>query len=107
MTKALVLPTLGRMFNLGPMELILIGAAALLVFGPRRLPELAKGLGKGIRDFKKALDGHDDEEKTKEAGLSTKENAETLPPGGTVPKQTTSDTTKTKVGAGDDGSSHG
>lgn len=51
------------MFNLGLPELILIGAAALLVFGPKRLPELAKGLGKGIRDFKKALEGGGEEEK--------------------------------------------
>ncbi len=49
------------MFNLGLPEIIIIGAAALLVFGPKRLPELAKGLGKGIRDFKKALEGGEEE----------------------------------------------
>ncbi len=46
--------------NLGLPELIVIAMVALLVFGPRRLPELAKGLGKGIRDFKKALNGEDE-----------------------------------------------
>jgi len=52
------------MFNLGFTEVLLIAGAALLVFGPTRLPELAKGMGKGIRDFKKALNGeHDAEEK--------------------------------------------
>jgi len=52
------------MFGLGPPEIVLIAVAALLVFGPKRLPELAKGLGKGIRDFKKALeDRSEDEEK--------------------------------------------
>lgn len=45
------------MFNLGLPELLVIGAAGLLLFGPKRLPELGKSLGKGIRDFKKALDG--------------------------------------------------
>jgi len=47
--------------NLGLPELIVIAAVALLVFGPKRLPELAKGLGKGIRDFKKALEGKEEE----------------------------------------------
>ena len=49
------------MFNLGFTEVMVIAAAALLIFGPKRLPELAKGLGKGIRDFKKALEGGDEE----------------------------------------------
>ncbi|MCB0416728.1 MAG: twin-arginine translocase TatA/TatE family subunit [Bdellovibrionaceae bacterium] len=48
------------MFNLGLPEILVISVAALLVFGPKRLPELAKGLGKGIRDFKKALEGGDE-----------------------------------------------
>ena len=85
MTNALVVLTLRCMFNLGPMELVLIGAAALLVFGPRRLPELAKGLGKGIRDFKKALEGND-EDKTSNAPPASSP-AEPLPPAGTVAKQ--------------------
>lgn len=51
------------MFNLGLPEILVISVAALLVFGPKRLPELAKGLGKGIRDFKKALEGGGEEEK--------------------------------------------
>ena len=50
------------MFNLGLPEILVISVAALLVFGPRRLPELANGLGKGIRDFKKALEGSGAEE---------------------------------------------
>jgi sec-independent protein translocase protein TatA len=41
--------------NLGFTEVLVLGAVVLLVFGPKRLPELAKGLGKGIREFKKAL----------------------------------------------------
>jgi sec-independent protein translocase protein TatA len=47
-----------RMFEglLQPMHLILILTVALIVFGPRRLPEIGKGLGEAIRGFKKALD---------------------------------------------------
>ena len=45
------------MFNLGFPEILMMGFVVLLVFGPKRLPELAQGLGKGIRGFKKALEG--------------------------------------------------
>lgn len=86
MTKAGALLTLGRMFNLGLPELILIGAAALLVFGPRRLPELAKGLGKGIRDFKKALEGNEEKNGESQPNATTAPT-ETLPPGGTVAQE--------------------
>jgi sec-independent protein translocase protein TatA len=41
-------------FSLGGTEIILILAIALLLFGGKKLPELAKGLGQGIREFKKA-----------------------------------------------------
>ena len=45
------------MFGLGSTELIVILLIILLVFGGKKLPELAKGLGKGIAEFKKAKDG--------------------------------------------------
>ena len=44
-----------------PMHLLVILGIALLVFGPRKLPELGKGLGEGIRGFKSALNGRDDD----------------------------------------------
>ena len=43
------------MGSLGLPEMIMIGAIALLFFGPKKLPELGSGLGKAIRDFKKAM----------------------------------------------------
>ena len=43
-------------FNLGGGEIILILAIVLILFGAKKLPELAKGLGQGIREFKKATD---------------------------------------------------
>lgn len=48
-------------FGLGFSELLLIFAVLVLFFGGKRLPEVASGMGKGIRDFKRALSGMDDE----------------------------------------------
>jgi sec-independent protein translocase protein TatA len=47
------------MFGLGLPELILIFIVALFVFGPGKLPELGAALGRGIRDFQKALSSKD------------------------------------------------
>ncbi|MER3489835.1 MAG: twin-arginine translocase TatA/TatE family subunit, partial [Meiothermus sp.] len=41
--------------NLGPVELILILVVVLLLFGARKLPELARGLGQSAREFKKGI----------------------------------------------------
>lgn len=49
------------MFGLGFGELILIFLIALIFIGPKKLPELAKGLGKGIRDFQNAAKGLTDQ----------------------------------------------
>jgi sec-independent protein translocase protein TatA len=48
-------------FGLGGTELVLILGVALLLFGGKKLPELAKGLGQGIREFKKATKAVTDE----------------------------------------------
>jgi len=42
------------MFGLGPMEIVLIFLVVLLVFGAKRIPEIAHGIGKGITEFRKA-----------------------------------------------------
>jgi sec-independent protein translocase protein TatA len=41
--------------SIGPMELVVILLVALLLFGGKKIPELAKGLGEGIRNFKTSL----------------------------------------------------
>ena len=51
------------MGQLGLPELIIIGVIALLVFGPKKLPELGSGLGKAIKDFKSAISDKDEEPK--------------------------------------------
>jgi sec-independent protein translocase protein TatA len=45
----------------GPMELIVVLVVALLVFGPKRLPELGRSLGGGMRSFKDSVAGKDDD----------------------------------------------
>jgi sec-independent protein translocase protein TatA len=43
--------------NIGPMELIVVLVIALVVLGPKRLPEAGKSLGRGIREFKDSISG--------------------------------------------------
>ncbi len=50
------------MFNLGMSELVLILVIALVVFGPGKLPEVGKALGKGIQEFKRATASEGKEE---------------------------------------------
>lgn len=55
---------------IGTPEIIVIIALVLLLFGGRKIPELMKGLGKGMKEFKKATseDDDDDDEKTSSKG---------------------------------------
>jgi sec-independent protein translocase protein TatA len=48
--------------SIGPLELAVILVVALVVFGPKRLPELGKSMGKGIREFKGSLSMDDNDE---------------------------------------------
>ena len=43
--------------NIGPLEIIIVLIIALIVFGPKRLPELGSSLGRGIREFKETITG--------------------------------------------------
>lgn len=47
-----------------PMHLLVLLAIALLVFGPKKLPELGKGIGQGIRSFKSAINAEDEKTST-------------------------------------------
>jgi len=63
------------LFSLGGGEIVLILALVLILFGAKKLPELAKGLGQGIKEFKKAT-----REVTDEVQRATEENSYTSPP---------------------------
>ena len=62
------------MGNIGFLELLLILAIALLLFGARRLPEMAQSLGKSIRIFKKAMTEEDKQEKEEKEKDSEKKD---------------------------------
>lgn len=47
-------------FGIGPLELLIILAIVLLAFGAKRLPEIGKSLGSGMREFKKGVTGDKD-----------------------------------------------
>jgi sec-independent protein translocase protein TatA len=70
-------------FGLGGMEVVLILAVVLLLFGAKRLPDLAKGLGTGIKEFKKAT-----REVTDEIQNAANEPAAKLPPANTTAQST-------------------
>jgi sec-independent protein translocase protein TatA len=53
--------------NVGPLELAIVLVIALIVFGPKRLPELGRSLGKGIREFRGSLSGESHEPEPTEA----------------------------------------
>ena len=48
--------------NIGPLEIGIVLIIALIVFGPKRLPELGSSLGRGIREFKETITGDRDDE---------------------------------------------
>lgn len=84
------------MFGLGIGETILIFAVILLFFGPKRLPEAAQSLGKGIREFKRAVNGVGEEM------FSPQNSIETHAPAPVVPAVTVLPPHATVVGPGAD-----
>jgi sec-independent protein translocase protein TatA len=49
------------MFGLGSQEVLIIALIILLLFGGKKIPELMKGLGKGVKEYKKAMNGVEEE----------------------------------------------
>ena len=52
-----------NMFGIGLQEIIVIALVVLLLFGGKKIPELMKGLGKGVRSFKDGMNGKEEEKK--------------------------------------------
>ena len=62
--------------NVGPLEIAVVLVIALIVFGPKRLPELGKSMGKGIREFKGSLSMDDKDEIAAESSAKPTEAVE-------------------------------
>jgi sec-independent protein translocase protein TatA len=65
--------------SIGPMELVIVLVIALLVLGPKRLPEVGRSVGRGMREFKDSLSGmnaHDDEDEEPKPLRQTAKTAE-------------------------------
>jgi sec-independent protein translocase protein TatA len=72
------------LFDMGGGQIVLILALILIFFGARRIPELAKGLGQGIKEFKKAT-----REMTDEIQNAANDNSYSAPHNDSQPKQVT------------------
>lgn len=57
---------------IGPWQIIIIVFVIVLLFGGKKIPELMKGLGQGMKEFKKATDQDDDKDKTKDTESNDK-----------------------------------
>jgi sec-independent protein translocase protein TatA len=57
--------------NVGPWEIILLLLLALLLFGAKRLPEIGRSMGKGMREFKDSVSGNDKDDEPAELPMQT------------------------------------
>lgn len=76
------------MFGIGAMELVVILVLALIIFGPGKLPEVGKAIGKGVREFKKATSAafDDDEDESTSRKAETTSDASGVPSGESAPR---------------------
>jgi sec-independent protein translocase protein TatA len=67
-------------FGISAWELLILLLVVLLVFGPKRLPEMGRSLGKGMREFKDSISGKDEVERPQIAASTTLPEDETARP---------------------------
>jgi len=63
--------------NIGPMEIAIVLVIALVIFGPKRLPELGKSMGRGIREFKGSISSEDKDDEGEQPRQIEKANQAT------------------------------
>jgi sec-independent protein translocase protein TatA len=71
--------------NIGPMELIVVLAIALMVLGPKKLPEVGRSVGRGIREFKASIGGDDDDRQHADLIAQSADASSTTDAGDVVP----------------------
>ena len=76
--------TMFAAFGIGGMEVVLILAVILILFGAKKIPELAKGLGQGIKEFKKATKEVTDEIQNADTTTVSAPPVQKLPPANTT-----------------------
>ena len=81
----------------GPWQWIIIGLAILLLFGGKKIPELMKGMGKGIKEFKGAIKDDESADMTTNDKKLEEDKATTTATSTEAQTSTTSETTKTTV----------
>jgi len=65
--------------NIGPLEIIIVLVIVLLIFGPKRLPDLGRSLGSGMREFKDSVTGQDKDRDELDAAEEKPEPVRTEP----------------------------
>jgi sec-independent protein translocase protein TatA len=72
--------------NIGPLEIIIVLVIVLVIFGPKRLPDLGRSLGSSMREFKDSVTGKDDDKEIESADAKPEpvsaEKSEATPAGG-------------------------
>ena len=63
-------------FSVGPMELVIVLVIALVVLGPKRLPEAGKAVGKGMREFKESIAGRSSDEDDEPSAITASARSE-------------------------------
>jgi sec-independent protein translocase protein TatA len=58
--------------DIGPLQIVIVLIIVLLVFGPKRLPEMGRSLGRGIREFKDSITNRDEDEEPREIERPTR-----------------------------------
>jgi sec-independent protein translocase protein TatA len=77
----------------GPLEIVILLVIVLLIFGPKRLPDLGRSLGKGMREFKDSVTGKDDDDEPRRIAQTEPAPTEPAPaePAPTPAERQTSD----------------